>query len=71
MASAIFKLEEKGELTQAEVSKILADQARNVLRIDVRGGATTIYYEADKADSASAKLRKRSSEVKATDLSRA
>lgn len=71
MASAIFKLEEKGELTQAEVSKVLAEQAHNVLRIDVRGGTTTVFYSADKADSTSEKLRKRSSEVKSADLSRA
>ena len=70
MATAIFKVEEKGELSVAEVSTILAGQAQNVLRIDVRGGTTTIFYAADKADSASQKLRKRSSEVKPNDLSR-
>ncbi len=68
MATAIFKVEEKGELNEAEAASVVAGAAQNILRIDVRGGKTTIFFAADKADKGSEKVLKRASEVKPDDL---
>jgi len=68
MATAIFKLEEKRELSHEEAHKALGGHAHNVLRIDVGAGATTIYFAADKADAAAAPLLKRATEVKLADV---
>jgi hypothetical protein len=67
MATAFFKLEEKREMSAADVAQTIGAE---VLRVDTREGKTTIYFSADTKDAASKELRSRASEVKLAEITK-
>jgi hypothetical protein len=70
MATSVFKLIEKRDLSPAEALAALGGRAHNVLRIDKGQGTTTIFFAADKGDAASQELRARATEVKLADVTK-